>query len=70
MIAGMRAIWQAPLHYRALQRMINSVVPIDQPLPVRGSKFQHRPKPNHGGIILVDLTGPEPHDDSFSPTQI
>ena len=37
--ATRRAIWQAPLYYRALQRMINSVVPIDQPLPARASKF-------------------------------
>ena len=37
--ATTRTIWQAPLHYRALQRMINSVVPIDQPLPARVSKF-------------------------------
>jgi len=37
--ATTRAIWQAPLHYRALQRMINSVVPLDSPLPARASKF-------------------------------
>jgi len=34
--ATARAIWQAPLHYKALQRMINLVVPIDQP---RTSEF-------------------------------
>ena len=28
--ASQRAVWQAPLHYRALQFLINSVVPTDQ----------------------------------------
>ena len=34
--ASQRAIWQAPLHYRALQFLINSVVPTDQS-PQEGS---------------------------------
>ena len=28
--ASSTAVWQAPLHYRALQRMVNSVIPADQ----------------------------------------
>ena len=28
-----RAVWQAPLHYRTLQRMVNSVIPESQTQP-------------------------------------
>jgi len=37
--ASARAIWQAPLHYRALQEVINSVAEADQPLASRISRF-------------------------------
>ena len=37
--ASARAIWQAPLHYRALQYMMNSVAPMDQSLATRMTKF-------------------------------
>jgi len=37
--ASARAIWQAPLHYRPLQDVINSVAKADQPLVSRISRF-------------------------------
>ena len=37
--ASTRAIWQVPLHYRAVQNMINSVTGEDQPLVNRVSRF-------------------------------
>ena len=40
--ASMKAIWQAPLHYRALQFMMNLVAPLDHPLMTRMTKFSVR----------------------------
>ena len=37
--ASAKAIWQAPLHYRGLQFIMNSVAPSDHPLPTRKIKF-------------------------------
>ena len=37
--ASVKAIWQAPLHYRALQSMINSIVPPGQSLVNMVAKF-------------------------------
>jgi len=37
----------------------------------QGVQVQYHATPNHGcqeGIVLVDLPGPKPHDDSSSPT--
>jgi len=39
--ASVRAIWLAPLHYRALQRMVISIAPLDQSLASRASKFTY-----------------------------
>ena len=40
--ASVKAIWQAPLHYRALQFMMNSVAPLDHRLIARMTKFSVR----------------------------
>ena len=37
--AASRAVWQAPLHYRALKRMVNAVIPESQSQPAVIQKF-------------------------------